>query len=213
MNDDFFDIAELVSKYLTGDLTVAEQKCLDDWLGLAEENREWFRLVTSEEFVSRKRQELKSIDVQAGWRALSRKRARGHKRSLWIDFLKYACMFILVVSPVIYFCMQNTSNCVDINAMQVEINPGIPKAMLHMADGSIVDLAVRSRDTLKELDGTLIGLHGESIVYKNMDASENTDTVGKVNLYNELVVPRGGEFVLELSVGTSVCLNAGSKLK
>ena len=213
MNDDFFDIAELVSKYLTGDLTVAEQKCLDDWLGLAEENREWFRLVTSEEFVSRKRQELKSIDVQAGWRALSRKRARGHKRSLWIDFLKYACMFILVVSPVIYFCMQNTSNCVDINAMQVEINPGIPKAMLHMADGSIVDLAVRSRDTLKELDGTLIGLHGESIVYKNMDASENTDTVGKVNLYNELVVPRGGEFVSELSDGTSVCLNAGSKLK
>ena len=46
-----------------------------------------------------------------------------------------------------------------------------------------------------------------------MDASENTDTVGKVNLYNELVVPRGGEFVLELSDGTSVCLNAGSKLK
>ena len=75
MNDDFFDIAELVSKYLMGDLTVTEQVYLDEWLSLAEENQEWFRLVTSDEFVVRKRQELKLIDVQAGWRALSRKRA------------------------------------------------------------------------------------------------------------------------------------------
>ena len=66
MNDDFFDIAELVSKYLMGDLTVTEQVYLDEWLSLAEENQEWFRLVTSDEFVVRKRQELKLIDVQGG---------------------------------------------------------------------------------------------------------------------------------------------------
>lgn len=213
MNDDFFDIAELVSKYLMGDLTVTEQVYLDEWLSLAEENQEWFRLVTSDEFVVRKRQELKLIDVQAGWRALSRKRARERKRYLWIDFLRYACIFILVVSPVIYFFMQHTRECLDINAMRVEIQPGTPKAMLHMADGTIVDLATRSRDTLKELDGTLIGLHGESIVYKNTGMAENIDTVGKADLYNELVVPHGGEFVLTLSDGTLVCLNAGSKLR
>lgn len=207
MSDDFFDIAELISKYLTGDLTGEEKVCLEDWLNLKEENQEWFRLVTSEEFVKYKRNELKSIDVEAGWKALSRKRTQEHRRYLWIDFLKYACVFILCVSPIIFFLMQDSNHSVDINAMNVEICPGVPKAILHMADGTVVDLATRSRDTLKEQDGTLIGLHGESIIYKN------TDTTTKTDLFNELVVPRGGEFVLTLSDGSIVCLNAGSKLK
>ena len=42
MDDRIFDIAELVSKYMTGELTTEEQKCLDDWLILSGENRQWF---------------------------------------------------------------------------------------------------------------------------------------------------------------------------
>ncbi|MFR4038906.1 MAG: hypothetical protein ACLTZT_14965 [Butyricimonas faecalis] len=35
MNDGFFDIVELVSKYMTGELTGAEQENLDNWLSLS----------------------------------------------------------------------------------------------------------------------------------------------------------------------------------
>ena len=66
MDDGFFDIVELVSKYMTGELTGAERESLDNWLSLSEDNRKWFHEVTEKEFIYRKRQELKSIDVKGG---------------------------------------------------------------------------------------------------------------------------------------------------
>lgn len=71
MDDSFFDITELVSKYMTGELTEEERRSLDEWLSFSEENRKWFHEITEEKFVRRKRQELKSIDINAGWKALS----------------------------------------------------------------------------------------------------------------------------------------------
>lgn len=70
MDDAFFNIVELISKYMVEELTEAEQKCLNDWLSLSEDNREWFHEITGKEFICQKRQELKSIDIKAGWQAL-----------------------------------------------------------------------------------------------------------------------------------------------
>ena len=95
-----------------------------------------------------------------------------------------------------------------IPVVNTEIVPGVPKAVLYMANGTVIDLGIHQRDTLKEEDGTIIGLHGKSITYENSADS----TVGK-GLFNELVIPRGGEYVLTLADGTLVCLNAGSKLR
>ena len=92
MDDGFFDIIELVSKYMTGELTGTERESLDNWLSLSEDNRKWFHEVTEKEFIYRKRQELRSIDVRGGWKALSRKRAKENRRRLGIRALKYACV-------------------------------------------------------------------------------------------------------------------------
>ena len=103
MDDGFFDIVELVSKYMTGELTGVERESLDNWLSLSEDNRKWFYEVTEKEFIYRKRQELRSIDVRGGWKALSRKRAKENRRRLGIRALKYACIFILLVVSSMYF--------------------------------------------------------------------------------------------------------------
>ena len=208
MDDRIFDIAELVSKYMTGELTTEEQKCLDDWLILSGENRQWFDVVRREELVWRKHRELKSIDVAEGWNALSRKRRRKRNQQLWGHILRYACAFIILSVPAIYFFTQDIDRDITIAVVDSEIVPGASKAILYMANGSIVDLGIHQQDTLREEDGTIIGLHGESITYTN-----TTDSTIRENLYNELVIPRGGEYVLTLSDGTVVCLNAGSKLR
>ena len=208
MDDHIFDIAELVSKYMTGELTAEEQKCLDDWLALSEENRQRFDTVIGEELVWRKRRELKSIDVEEGWHALSRKRSRENRQQLWGRIWKYACVFIVLISSITYLLMQDTEHDEVIPIVNMEIVPGIPKAILYMANGTVIDLGIHQRDTLKEEDGTIIGLHGESITYENP-----IDSAAREDLYNELVIPRGGEYVLTLADGTLVCLNAGSKLR
>ena len=208
MDDGFFDIVELVSKYMTGELTGTERESLDNWLSLSEDNRKWFHEVTEKEFIYRKRQELRSIDVKGGWKALSRKRVKENRRRLGIRALKYACVFILLVVSSMYFFMQRVDQEEIIPVESAEILPGTSRAILYMANGSIIDLANHDRDSLRELDGTIIGLDGESITYKNA-----VDSVVSSDLYNELVIPRGGEYVLTLADGTLVCLNAGSKLR
>lgn len=187
MNDGFFDIVELVSKYMTGELTGTERESLDNWLSLSEDNRKWFHEVTEKEFIYRKRQELRSIDVKGGWKALSRKRAKENRIRLGISALKYACVFILLVVSSMYFLMQRVDREEIIPVESAEILPGTSRAILYMANGSIIDLANHDRDSLRELDGTIIGLDGESITYKNA-----VDSVVCSDLYNELVIPRGG---------------------
>lgn len=208
MDDHIFDIAELVSKYMTGELTAEEQRCLDDWLTLSEENRQWFDVVTGKELVWRKRRELKSISIEKGWEGLSRKRTRENRREIRKRVLRYACVFVLLLFSTVYFFMREDDRDKVIPVVNTEIVPGVPKAVLYMANGTVIDLGIHQRDTLKEEDGTIIGLHGKSITYENSADS----TVGK-GLFNELVIPRGGEYVLTLADGTLVCLNAGSKLR
>lgn len=208
MDDRIFDIAELVSKYMMGELTEEGQKCLDDWLALSEENRRWFDTVTGKKMVQRKRQELKSVNIEKGWEGLSRKRVRENRREIRKRVLKYACVLVLLLFPTLYFFIRENGPDEIISVVNTEIVPGEPKAILYMANGTMIDLGVRQQDTLKEEDGTVIGLHGKSITYNcSVDSTE-----GK-SLFNELVIPRGGEYVLTLADGTSVCLNAGSKLR
>ena len=139
---------------------------------------------------------------------LFRKRAKENRGDCGIRALKYACVFILLVVSSMYFLMQRVDREEIIPVESAEILPGTSRAILYMANGSIIDLANHDRDSLRELDGTIIGLDGESITYKNA-----VDSVVSSDLYNELVIPRGGEYVLTLADGTLVCLNAGSKLR
>ena len=207
MDNQIFDVVELVSKYMTGELTEREQGSLEIWLALSEENRLWFATITKEEFVRRKRQELKSIDIEKGWEGLSCKRIWERKREMWKRVVKYACVFVLCMSLAIYL-VRDVGQGKRKPIVNTEIVPGGRKAILYMANGAVIDLGNHQQDSLKEEDGTIIGLHGQHITYEN-----SVDSVVREDLYNELVIPRGGEYVLMLADGTSVCLNAESKLR
>lgn len=209
MEDDFFDIAELISKYMAGELTEEERGKLEDWLSISEENKSWFDVITEDKFILHKRQELKSIDVKEGWKELSRKRFQKNRKRMWRQVLRYACVFVFLVVVGVCWKLLDVGISSDIPVVHSEIIPGSSKAMLYMANGSVIDLGMHERDTIREQDGTTIQFHGKSITYGNVQDSvaEMTD------LFNELVIPRGGEYVVVLPDGTAVCLNAESKLR
>jgi transmembrane sensor len=89
------------------------------------------------------------------------------------------------------------------------IEPGSQKAELILADGKVLDLDEnKKKDEIKEKDGTIINNTGSSLVY---DVSAKTES--KEIAYNSLVVPRGGEFQLELEDGTKVWVNSETRLR
>ena len=88
-----------------------------------------------------------------------------------------------------------------------EIHPIMSKAYIMMDDGTCMVLGKDEGEVL-EADGTKIVRDSTKVKY----TLENDKETSKI-AYNELNVPRGGEYVLELSDGTKVWVNADSRLK
>ena len=89
------------------------------------------------------------------------------------------------------------------------IEPGSQKAELILADGKVLDLDKnKKKDEIKEKDGTIINNTGSSLVY-DVSAKPESQKIS----YNSLVVPRGGEFQLELEDGTKVWVNSETRLR
>ena len=89
------------------------------------------------------------------------------------------------------------------------ISPGSSKAMLILNNGEIISLSEKNKTEIVATEELSIRNEGSRLRYT---ASENTKNE-QANNYNELIVPKGGEFTLTLSDGTKVWLNSQSKIR
>lgn len=89
-----------------------------------------------------------------------------------------------------------------------DIQPGKSQATLILSSGSEIPIAAVNKE-LQEQDGTTIKVddRGE-ISYTNKKEKQPEKEV-----FNQLVIPRGGEFAMVLSDGTRVWLNSATELK
>ena len=87
------------------------------------------------------------------------------------------------------------------------IVPGVNTARLILADRKEILLDTMSARNLTLVSGETVRKEGTGVVYEN--GQKTSETV----VYNELVVPKGGEYDIVLGDGTRVWLNADSKLK
>ena len=78
---------------------------------------------------------------------------------------------------------------------------------LKLSDGRIVNVSTGNENEILEQGGLKVRLENGQLSYKQ-------DSVGKSELvYNELIVPQGGECYVVLDDGTRVWVNAGSRIK
>ena len=205
MDKTYFDIAVLVGKYLADNLTEEERSLLEEWIALSERNRRWFQRVTDEKYRTWKGSNVRLVDVERGWQDLQSKRSKKAGKRLWVRWCRYAAILVLplLVGIIIYRYTEEP---------QVEetttITSGTSKARLILANGTSISLDQQQKRVVEEENGTRIDLQQQQVVYENAISDEYEELV-----YNELVIPRGGEYSLTLSDGTVVYMNADSKLR
>lgn len=92
------------------------------------------------------------------------------------------------------------------------IRPGVQQAQLTLPDGSIID--VHKKEVNVIVDGIQVRYKEGVLSYKPTVATqhEEKNVEEKPVESNELAIPRGGENTVILADGTTVHLNAGSKL-
>ncbi|SEO02528.1 FecR family protein [bacterium A37T11] len=122
---------------------------------------------------------------------------------------KIAASFLLLTFVALYYYPHTSRRhgTKDVLAAQ-KIEPGKNKALLKLADGSIIDL-----DTAADGEITRNSLQTGFHKQKGFLSYQAANTQTKSRKYNILVTPRGGQFKLQLPDGTNVWLNASSQLR
>ncbi len=198
-------IINLLTEYLTGEMSGQHREELEQWLNECEGNRQFFDRFCSD-CSFRERWELRqNIDVDAAIRRFDARTGGAVKPSVWKIWEKYVAVAAVLVMAlgVSWFYWYRTG--ADLEPLKSEIAPGDAKAVLVLSNGEKVDLGIKDSLAVDLAGGVRVVNNGEQLKYKGGQLSTMK--------FNELRVPRGGEYEVVLADGTVVKLNAGSSLK
>ncbi|MFR3328625.1 MAG: FecR family protein [Odoribacter splanchnicus] len=196
------DINRLITDYLSNDLADEERNVLKESLK-EETNRKAFREKVQVYWALQSAPFLEQLDDAVAWsNTLKRLRRRNHYLKM---ALGYAALVVVILGSVLFFRYRSTTD--DYR----EIFEGVT---LTLGDGQKVALDAMERH-LCNIDSTLhIELKEEGkLVYTVLEGKDSNRMDEEKIRYNTLTVPRGCNFLLQLSDGSQVWLNAESTLK
>ncbi len=201
--ENIFNIANIVARYQQGIITPGEHVILEDWLDEHPENRELFEQVCDRDRIERKMADFSRVD----WEKDYQKFIKNYKRKTVLynyrRLLKYAAMFIIPVAITASFLFNHFKREIPV------IPPGISRATLILADGKVIKLRQDSTYVINESNGSVLKNDNGLISYNNISGLHNT----KKNLYNQLFVPRNGEYKLILEDGTKIWINSETSIQ
>lgn len=207
-NNDLFEIAGWIAKSMAGELSEKEKKLLDDWKMASLGNRQLYDRIVERETRSLKKERFRSFDKVVGWQGYVRRleRKKWAFRRLRI-VLRYAVVLIVPLGIAISLLLSKGREGTVLLDPGV-IKPGESRAELVLSTGEVVDLAEESGQILKGRN-TVIKNEGNILSFEDVRDTESVDSV----MYNEVIVPSGGEYQLVLSDGTVVYLNSKTRIR
>ncbi|MCT4601062.1 MAG: FecR family protein [Marinifilaceae bacterium] len=203
-------ISHLIFKYIDGSISKDELSVLEEWKNKSDKNKDLFdRIVSVENFKDYYKLDSK-IDKKEAWRKVSEK--------LGLDVyikarrvLAYAAAIILPLLVSYLFVVNNKKDIQKVPVIAKSIiKPGSSKAKLILSDGKTISLGeVKKEKKIKSTYGVDIVSDDEQIKYRRYNKSNKKFQ----NKYNEIVVPKGGEYSLVLSDGSRIKLNSNTRLR
>ena len=196
------DIEEIVIKRLSEKhLSEDEERCFEEWYQDSV-NRERYRDLVKIRSGLIASQVKKRINKERAWSKVRPVRKIARIRTL----LKYAAVIVLPLC-VGFFLLTRESKQEKVTYADVVVQPGKKQAVLTLSSGQQVVLA----DTMVHVNEKGISISNipdKELVYKQV-----ADTLKTREVYNTVTVPRGGEYKLTLSDGTTVWLNSDSYIR
>lgn len=196
------DIEEIVIKRLSEEhLSKDEEKCFEEWYQNPV-NQEYYRDLIKIRSGLIASQAGEKINKGLAWNKVRPVRKIFRMRVL----LKYAALVVLPLC-VGFFLLTRESKREKVIFADVMVQPGKKQAVLTLSTGQQVVLA----DTIVHVNEKGISISNfpdKELVYKQV-----ADTLKTKEVYNTVTVPRGGEYKLTLSDGTTVWLNSDSYIR
>lgn len=209
MNTTFINkIARLIISYLSGNIKNEDNAYLQNWINESKANKALFEKVTSKHYLKGLRSEKSALekDISSEWFRLNQRiNSRRKIRTLVYRIAASAAAILLLFISGWYLVFQYEDDKDRIAFTEPLIKPGSSKAILRMADGSETILA--SDSVIKMIE------HNQIIVNKNDTLRLNDSLIDKMNKYNTIIVPKGGEYIAKLDDGSKIYINSDSRIK
>ena len=198
-------VSKLIALHFSGLITECEEEELQNLLRENPTTATLFLRLREDDMFRESYLQQKKWDVEKAilkFDTLTGKKSKVlHKRFLW------SCAAAVLIGILVggtWFIKFRTERIKQPEKVLLaeKVVPGNSKAILKLGNGRLISLS-------DSVAGIFIANHVDvkegELVY--------TDQVGEGDEFNELVLPRGGEYRLVLSDGTSVRLNSGSILR
>ena len=204
MKLDLHRVVELFQKSFSASLSGKEKEELSDVLQDEYLKRIYDQLL-DETFVLDKFQEFEKYEYKSAFNKLKvyQRHVRLHRWIAWGSSIAAVLVLVFI------FAYQGKYQG-DVQKLaeipQHIIPPGSKAAILKLADGRMIEIGEQPLE-LKDTEGSVVKYENGRLSYASGEERVLND------VYNELVVPVGGECHVLLDDGTEVWLNADSKLK
>lgn len=209
------ELKEQIKKYNAGLLSAEEREVVEKWYeGIQTDDLPF----TDEKHREQVRQQL--------WEALDNRlplqsvESRNHnipfiKRSR--QWMQWAAVFVLVMGGVLFLYLNkpgswNSQSQKQETAASSLIKPGGNKAILTLADGSVIVLSEAENGVLTQQGETAISKTNDGQLIYDTSLNTSGNKAALVSAKNTISTPRGGEFKVILPDGSKVWLNAASSL-
>lgn len=206
-----FHIANLIARYISGEITVEETKELTNWRKESLTHEVLFQKICNENNFKQHIEQSRSFNSSSGWKEVEKRIRRDNNRNKYIKISGYAAIImlpILFVSISMRLISPTPFSNKEILIAQ-PILPGESKAILTLDNGQTICIDKKASDKLEKIDDANIQIDSTMLNYQ---LAQRT-TKEKKPEYNKVETPRGGEYALLLNDGTKVHLNAMSSLR
>lgn len=200
-------IEDLIYRVLAGEADDEERKNLDVWLQEDEVHQRWFHEIKQVWYTARFSFTWKEVYKSDAWKAIESRYGAVRRRKMLRIVWSVAAAVVVLLGFSLLLWPDNDTEPAVVMAQKAIGDPGEAKALLVLSSGVRVELDKVADDTIREGNLSILNTK-ESIDYSSLKKSDE-----KKSVYNELIVPTGGEYRLVLSDGTVVYMNSESKLK
>ena len=204
MKLDLHRVVELFRKSFSTSLSDKEKEALDDVLQ-DDCLKEAYDQLSDETFVLDKFREFEKYKYKPAFDKLKAYRHRT-QISRWIAWGSSIAVVLILMFVWVHPWEYRGDMQELVKKTQHIIPPGSNAAILKLADGRMIEIGKQPLE-LKDAQGCVVKYENGRLAYSSGEEGRVTE------VYNELVVPIGGECHILLDDGTEVWLNADSKLK
>lgn len=203
---EIFRLSEIIARSMREELSDDERRMLDEWLTADERHRTMYAAFGREEVLAEQVRLRQTIDWQGDCRMFMLKRKALRRRRLLYRSLRYAAVFILLLSGLTVWFVNSFPTDGPVPGDEPADNRN--RAFLTLTGGEQI---VLRNDTMID---PVLSQRGAQIEIRENRITYSTEPAVHDNIScNTLETSRGGEYILTLSDGTRVWLNAESQLR